>query len=116
MQGARMNYVNDSAPMHLCSAMNAPTTAVFCSTVPAFGFGPLADHSRIAEIRGVLECRPCNLHGRPACPLGHFRCAHDILINDIVGDVPGMNPPVGQRVTVTRKKAAGIDVVLLSAL
>jgi heptosyltransferase-2 len=88
MQGARMNYVNDSAPMHLCSAMNAPTTAVYCSTVPAFGFGPLADKSRIAEIRGELECRPCNLHGRPACPLGHFRCAHDIRITDIVGKLP----------------------------
>ncbi|WP_375444058.1 glycosyltransferase family 9 protein [uncultured Fibrella sp.] len=84
MQGARMNYVNDSAPMHLCSAMNAPTTAVFCSTVPGFGFGPLSDNSRIAEIRELIECRPCNLHGRKTCPLGHFRCAYDIDIEDIV--------------------------------
>ena len=88
MQGARMNYVNDSAPLHLCSAMNAPTTAVFCSTVPGFGFGPLADNSRVVEIRELLECRPCNLHGRPACPLGHFRCAHSIDIADIVGSQP----------------------------
>ncbi|MEZ0538047.1 glycosyltransferase family 9 protein [Fibrella arboris] len=85
MQGARMNYVNDSAPLHLCSAMNAPTTAVFCSTVPGFGFGPLADNSRVAEIRDLIECRPCNLHGRKACPLGHFRCATEIDIEDIVG-------------------------------
>ncbi|RYF57169.1 MAG: glycosyltransferase family 9 protein, partial [Cytophagaceae bacterium] len=84
MQGAQMNYVNDSAPMHLCSAMNAPTTAVFCSTVPGFGFGPLADNSRVAEIRELIECRPCNLHGRKACPLGHFRCATEIDIKDIV--------------------------------
>lgn len=87
LQGARMNYVNDSAPMHLCSAVNAPTTAVFCSTVPAFGFGPLADDAHVAEIREPLECRPCNLHGRPACPLGHFRCAYAIAITDIVGQV-----------------------------
>ncbi len=87
MQGARMNYVNDSAPMHLCSAMNAPTTAVFCSTVPQFGFGPLADNSRIAEIRELLTCRPCNLHGRTGCPLGHFRCAYAIDIADVVGEV-----------------------------
>ena len=26
-EGAVMNYVNDSAALHLCSAMNAPTTA-----------------------------------------------------------------------------------------
>lgn len=72
-QGAVMNYVNDSAPLHLCSAMNAPTTAIFCSTVPEFGFGPLADVSRVVQAPEPLECKPCNLHGRKACPLGHFR-------------------------------------------
>lgn len=75
MQGATMNYVNDSAPMHLCSAMNAPTTAIFCSTVPSFGFGPLADNARVVETPESLTCRPCGLHGHRACPLGHFRCA-----------------------------------------
>ena len=78
MQGAAMNYVNDSAPLHLCSAMNAPTTAIFCSTVPAFGFGPLADNARIVETPEPLDCRPCGLHGHRACPLGHFRCATTI--------------------------------------
>src|SRR5437868_4133308 len=38
MKDATMNYVNDSAPLHFASAMNAPVTAIFCSTVPAFGF------------------------------------------------------------------------------
>jgi heptosyltransferase II len=80
MQGARMNYVNDSAPLHLCSAMNAPTTAVFCSTIPDFGFGPLSDNSRTWETTEPLACRPCNLHGRKACPLGHFRCAWGINV------------------------------------
>ncbi|CCG99523.1 glycosyl transferase family 9 [Fibrella aestuarina BUZ 2] len=84
MQGARMNYVNDSAPLHLCSAVNAPTTAVFCSTVPAFGFGPLADQARVVEAHEPLDCRPCNLHGRKACPLGHFRCAYGINIREVV--------------------------------
>ncbi|HYH55633.1 MAG TPA: glycosyltransferase family 9 protein, partial [Anseongella sp.] len=32
LRDALMNYVNDSAPMHFCSAMNAPVTAVYCST------------------------------------------------------------------------------------
>ena len=83
-QGAVMNYVNDSAPLHLCSAMNASTTAVFCSTVPEFGFGPLADESRVVQIHEPLACRPCNLHGRSACPLGHFRCASEIEVNDLL--------------------------------
>lgn len=83
-QGALMNYVNDSAPLHLCSAMNAPTTAVFCSTVPELGFGPLSDQSRIVRTPEELPCIPCNLHGRPACPLGHFRCAWSIEVGDLL--------------------------------
>ncbi|GAB4041454.1 glycosyltransferase family 9 protein [Spirosoma gilvum] len=82
-QGAMMNYVNDSAPLHLCSSMNAPTTAIFCSTVPEFGFGPLADVSRVVQTPEPLECKPCNLHGRTACPLGHFRCAWGIQLDEL---------------------------------
>lgn len=83
MKDARMNYVNDSAPLHLASAMNAPVTAFFCSTVPAFGFTPLSDHSAIAQIGYELDCRPCGLHGYKACPKGHFKCAHDIRIEHV---------------------------------
>ena len=75
MAGARMNYVNDSAPLHIASAMNAPVTAIFCSTVLSYGFGPLSDVSVVAQTMEDLPCRPCGLHGRKACPEGHFRCA-----------------------------------------
>jgi len=85
MADAQMNYVNDSAPMHLASAMNAPVTAIFCSTVPYFGFGPLSDQSRIIETKERLECRPCGLHGYKACPKGHFRCALSIEVEAIRG-------------------------------
>ena len=74
MQHARMNYANDSAPLHLATAVNAPITAVFCSTVPGFGFTPLSDQSRVVETALPLPCRPCGLHGKRACPEGHFRC------------------------------------------
>ncbi|TYZ06782.1 glycosyltransferase family 9 protein [Hymenobacter lutimineralis] len=84
MRGAVLNYVNDSAPMHLCSAVDAPTCAVYCSTVPAFGFGPLSSFARVVEVPHVLECRPCGLHGYKACPLGHFRCAHDIQTQQLL--------------------------------
>jgi heptosyltransferase-2 len=84
MRNAAMNYVNDSAPMHIASAMNAPTTAVFCSTVPAFGFGPLAKNSRVVEVDEKLDCRPCGLHGRKACPKKHFRCAYDIDVKKML--------------------------------
>lgn len=87
MRGAMMNYVNDSAPMHLCSAVGAPVTAVFCSTVPAFGFGPLSPVSFVVETQEVLECRPCGLHGHGACPLGHFRCAYGIEVGQLLKSI-----------------------------
>lgn len=83
MKYASMNYVNDSAPMHLCSAVNAPVTAIYCSTIPEFGFGPLSSQAHVVEVKEKLSCRPCGLHGHRACPEGHFKCALDIKIEDI---------------------------------
>lgn len=85
MKGAEMNYVNDSAPLHIASAMNAPVTAFFCSTIPAFGFGPLSSKSKIVETAVELRCRPCGLHGYKSCPEKHFKCAETISItSDVV--------------------------------
>lgn len=80
MSRAKMNYVNDSGPLHLASAMNAPVTAFFCSTVPSFGFGPLSDISTIIETKEKLTCRPCGLHGHKECPEGHFKCGFGIEV------------------------------------
>jgi len=78
MKRANMNYVNDSAPLHFASAVNAPVTAIFCSTIPAFGYTPLSDISFIIETKEKLLCRPCGLHGKKVCPLTHFNCANSI--------------------------------------
>jgi heptosyltransferase-2 len=87
MKDALMNYVNDSAPLHFASAVNAATTAVYCSTVPSFGFGPLADERFIVEKPETLYCRPCGLHGYKACPEGHFRCALEIRDEQLLGSL-----------------------------
>lgn len=84
MKGADMNYTNDSAPLHFASATDAPVTAIFCSTVPAFGFYPLSEKSFIVETKELLPCRPCSLHGLTACPLGHFKCAHTIETSQLL--------------------------------
>ena len=58
---AALLVTNDSAPLHLASAMNTPTIAVFGPTVPEFGFGPLADSSprrRSAKDPRVPAVRP----------------------------------------------------------
>jgi heptosyltransferase-2 len=88
MQKAMLNYVNDSAPMHLASAVNAPTVAVFCSTIPDFGFGPLSEQAWIVQSAEALACRPCGLHGKAQCPLGHFRCATSITTTQLLELLP----------------------------
>ena len=88
MEGALMNYMNDSAPMHLASAINAPTTAIFCSTIPAFGFGPLADDCTVIESSQKLTCRPCGIHGSNRCPEKHFDCAEKIAIKSLLARLP----------------------------
>lgn len=80
ISSAQRTYVNDSGPLHIASAMNAPVTAFFCSTVPEFGFGPLSDDAKIIQIQEKLECRPCGLHGHAACPKGHFKCGSEISV------------------------------------
>ena len=69
---ARAVVSNDSAVLHLGPALGIPAVGVFGGTVPQFGFarqGPLDD---VAEIE--LGCRPCGVHGRSRCPLGHHAC------------------------------------------
>ena len=78
MKDALMNYTNDSAPMHLASSVNAPVTAIYCSTIPEFGFGPLSEKSVIVQTHKNLTCRPCGIHGLDKCPEGHFDCAYSI--------------------------------------
>jgi heptosyltransferase-2 len=75
---------NDSAPLHLASAMGTPTVAVFGPTVPDFGFGPLAP-SRDVVGHDALACRPCDRHGPRRCPLVHFRCMRE-LTPELIGD------------------------------
>jgi heptosyltransferase-2 len=82
-KGAVLNYVNDSAPMHFASAVNAPVAAIYCSTIPAFGYGPLSSRSFIIETKEALTCRPCGLHGKKQCPLKHFNCAETITFEQI---------------------------------
>jgi ADP-heptose:LPS heptosyltransferase len=84
MKDARMNFTNDSAPMHLASSVNAPVTVIYCSTIPDFGFGPLSDQSNIVEIKENLVCRPCGLHGLRSCPEKHFKCALNIETDQLM--------------------------------
>jgi ADP-heptose:LPS heptosyltransferase len=84
MQGAAMNYANDSGPQHFATAVGAPITTVFCSTIPEFGFGPLGTVTKVVELQRPLPCRPCGLHGRQSCPEKHFKCAMDVTMEQLL--------------------------------
>ena len=74
---AALLVTNDSAPLHLATAMGTPVVALFGPTLPEFGFGPIRQGDVALGVEG-LDCRPCSNHGPPSCPLGHHRCMRDL--------------------------------------
>jgi len=72
---------NDSAPVHITSAMKIPVVAIFGSTIPEFGFAPYGVNHVI--IQKKMECRPCGIHGKRKCPKEHFRCMREITTEEV---------------------------------
>jgi len=83
---ATLLVTNDSAPLHLATAMGTPVVAVFGPTVTEFGFGPLRSGDVALGVEG-LECRPCSSHGPPACPLGHHRCMRELTVSAVLAAI-----------------------------
>ncbi len=79
---ARVIVTNDSLPLHLASAMNTATLALFGPTVPALGFGPLAPQS--VSLGTPLPCRPCHIHGRHRCPFDHHDCMRTLAPTSVL--------------------------------
>ncbi|MCU0452061.1 MAG: glycosyltransferase family 9 protein [Bacteroidetes bacterium] len=73
IEAASVLVTNDSAPLHLASAVGTPIVALFGATSPSFGFGPRGPHDFVVETDG-LPCRPCAIHGGDRCPIGTFDC------------------------------------------
>jgi lipopolysaccharide heptosyltransferase II len=83
---AAVLVTNDSAPLHLATAVGTPIVALFGPTVPAFGFGPRGARDIVVEHVG-LECRPCSAHGPQVCPLGHHRCMREQSVERVAAAV-----------------------------
>ncbi len=77
---------NDSAIAHMASAYNVPTSVLFGSTVPRFGFTPWNSEFSVIETSN-LPCRPCTHYGRARCPKEHFRCMREITVDQVVQSV-----------------------------
>ena len=82
IQRAAVLVTNDSAPLHLATAVGTPVVALFGPTVPEFGFGPRGSGSLALGQQG-LACRPCSRHGPQICPLGHHRCMQDLSVETV---------------------------------
>ncbi len=74
---------NDSAPVHLASAVGTPVVEIFGPTLPSFGFTPFGVPHRIVENKS-LACRPCGEHGGNRCPLGTFDCMKSISVFEVL--------------------------------
>jgi heptosyltransferase-2 len=83
---AALLVTNDSAPLHLATAMGTPIVALFGPTVTEFGFGPLRAGD-VALGMDALRCRPCSPHGPPQCPLGHHRCVREITVAAVIAAI-----------------------------
>lgn len=77
----RLFITNDTAPLHLASAFQIPTVAIFGPTTTSFGFGPYNTNYLIVE--KDLKCRPCGRHGHKKCPEGHFKCMAEISTGEV---------------------------------
>ena len=76
---------NDSGLTHLASGRGCRVVVIYGSTTTALGFEPWGPHS-VVEVEG-LPCRPCDVHGLRACPLGHFKCMEDLTVDLVEGAV-----------------------------
>ena len=70
---------NDSGLVHLASGRGTRVVVIYGSTTPALGFEPWGPHTVIEN--GQLACRPCDVHGLNACPLGHFKCMKELTVD-----------------------------------
>ena len=82
---ARLLVSNDSAPVHLASAVNTATLEIYGPTAPIFGFAARAAWSRVVE-PDPLPCRPCDKHGPAVCPLVHHKCMREIPIGRVLAE------------------------------
>ncbi len=83
IRNSSLLVANDSAPVHIASAFDVPTAAVFGPTVKDFGFYPYHSRSVVIEVED-LGCRPCSIHGGKKCPIGTFECMIRISPDEII--------------------------------
>ena len=80
---------NDSAPVHMGMCADIPVLALYCSTVPDFGFYPYNYKSSYLSYSD-LKCKPCGIHGYKECPLTHFECGKKLGPHEVISKIKEM--------------------------
>lgn len=86
--GMRAVVTGDTGLMHVAAARGVRVVALFGSTSPMLGFAPAgAGHAVLCRNE---PCQPCTLHGRAACPQGHFRCMRELRPEEVFAALRGV--------------------------
>ena len=84
----RVAVTGDTGLMHVAAACGVPVVAMFGSTSPVLGFAPAGEGHRV--LCREEPCQPCTLHGREACPKGHFRCMRELKPEEVEAALAGV--------------------------
>ena len=94
LKRTKIFITNDSGPLHLASALDVPTLAIFGPTDP-LKYGPLGKPNRV--VRKDLPCSPCEL---AQCPGGEHQCMNLVSVDnvflafkEILNEEQEKNPP-----------------------
>lgn len=74
---------SDTGMMHIAAAFKKKILSLWGNTIPEFGMYPYmpGEGSKIIENK-KLWCRPCSKLGYSHCPLIHFKCMNELVINE----------------------------------
>ena len=89
---------NDSAPIHIATAVETPAIALFGPTDWRCWY-PRREHDRV--FAAEFPCRPCG-HGKPDCPLGDGYCMSHISFEEVW---LGLQETISARLDMASKKA-----------
>jgi len=76
-EGARVVLGPDSGPLHLATAVGAPTVHLYGPADPA-EFGPWGDPARHIVLTTAIACRPCRILDWPGADPAEHPCVRDI--------------------------------------
>ena len=92
MKLSRMVICNDSGPLHVASAVKAPTVAIFGPTGEKLKLPP---GKNISSVALDLPCRPCYFGTFKGCIFDNVRCMDELTVNQVMDVVTRLYSQTG---------------------